>query len=191
MRWSCPHCQTNLAIADEKIGPKWAFSRCYKCGAFALVKKPDSNVIKVERAPHDQNILLPEASETPVLSHDATRNLTAILERSNPDISKPTIKRATRRSMGFGTQSKVEVSKKIAIPAALLAKNPLQSDTFGLPEPLPEQPPVRVLQRFLPLAIGTAGAVAIGSGIYFYLEGQSLWLTAQTHGTRAPSEQTM
>ena len=75
MRWSCPHCGVNLAVADDKLGSGWSFSRCYKCGGFALVRRSEVNLIKVDKAPAGENVLIPEASETPMLSNQATQKL--------------------------------------------------------------------------------------------------------------------
>src|SRR3954465_11956560 len=77
MRWSCPHCGVNLAVADDKLGTGWSFSRCYKCAGFALVRRSDVNLIKVDRAPAGEQILLPEATEDPtaLMSQNATNHL--------------------------------------------------------------------------------------------------------------------
>ena len=86
MQWNCPHCGISLAIASESLGTGWSFSRCYKCGAFALVRKTEVNVIKVDKAPPGERIpLLPEAVETPNLglfSKSATDKLIEHAERA-------------------------------------------------------------------------------------------------------------
>src|SRR4051812_36679463 len=75
MRWGCPHCGTQLAIPDDKLESTWSFSRCYKCNGFSLVKKSEINLIKVDRAPSGESILLPEGTETPLQSRDTQKRL--------------------------------------------------------------------------------------------------------------------
>lgn len=75
MRWNCPHCGSALALADEKIENHWSYSRCYKCGGFALVKRSEMGAIKTESAPAGERVLLPEMSEEPRLSERALKNL--------------------------------------------------------------------------------------------------------------------
>src|SRR4051794_13335401 len=78
MRWNCPHCGTNLAVADDKLGSGWSFSRCYRCSGHALIRRSDVNLIKVNGAPNGERVLLPESSEQPhapqVMSQDALQN---------------------------------------------------------------------------------------------------------------------
>ena len=169
MRWSCPHCGINLAVADEKLGSGWSFSRCYKCAGFALVRKSEVNLIKVDKAPIGENILLPEATETsiPMMSREATDNLEKFISRGETAsaANKPSIKPA---------------QKKIPVTAPKIpnAPNVLNSAIQGnLPKPLPEIP-VKTRYRMLPAAIGITGTLAIASGIYLYIQGQSLWQKA-------------
>ena len=78
MQWSCPHCGIHLALSMDKVGSGWSFSRCYKCGGFALIRKAEVNVIKVDKAPPGERVLLPEATETPaagLTSEDASQKL--------------------------------------------------------------------------------------------------------------------
>src|SRR4051812_23125039 len=85
MQWNCPHCGVSLAIPGESLGTGWAFSRCYKCGGFALIRKTEVNVIKVDKAPPGERIILPESSESPtsgLLSEKATQNLVRHSERA-------------------------------------------------------------------------------------------------------------
>lgn len=91
MRWNCPHCGVNLAVIDDQLSTGWSFSRCYQCGGFALVRQAEINVIKVDRAPQGERVLLPESHETPMLSDEATRNLQKILARKglNKEANRP------------------------------------------------------------------------------------------------------
>jgi hypothetical protein len=47
------------------MGTGWSFSKCYKCGGFALIRRTEINIIKVDKAPPGEKILLPEASIQP------------------------------------------------------------------------------------------------------------------------------
>ncbi len=85
MRWDCPHCQMSLALSDEKLGTGWSFSRCFKCGGFALIRRSEMNLVKVDRAPAGENVLLPEAHEDQRFSQPI------------PPTLKPVIKPTTRK----------------------------------------------------------------------------------------------
>lgn len=140
MRWNCPHCGTSLAVSDEKLGNGWAFSRCYKCAGFALVRKGDANLIKVDRAPAGEHVLLPEANEdaTALLSRQASEHLAHYVEqnaqraKATDELSqarariekaamKPGIKSATRRSLSTSiaepAQALVPVAASVMVPA--------------------------------------------------------------------------
>ncbi len=60
MRWNCPHCSVALAVSDEKMGAGWTFSRCYKCGGFALIKQAEVSLIKIDRTPGNTGLQIPE-----------------------------------------------------------------------------------------------------------------------------------
>lgn len=60
MLWNCPHCNIKLKIVDEKVGTGWTFSRCCKCAGLGLIRKPEANVVKVDRVPPGESILLSE-----------------------------------------------------------------------------------------------------------------------------------
>lgn len=139
MRWNCPHCGVNLAILDDKVGSGWSFSRCYKCGGFALVRKVETNVVKVDRAPHGENVLLPEAAEQTLsmLSENSIHNLERIL---TPKPMPPT-----------------------PLIPQVLPKYPPKA---------PSPPPQRKLLSF---AISIAALATVASGVYLYLQGQTLW----------------
>ncbi|MGK5085432.1 MJ0042-type zinc finger domain-containing protein [Bdellovibrionota bacterium FG-1] len=162
MRWNCPHCGTSLAISDEKIGNGWSFSRCYKCAGYGLIRRSDVNLIKVDRAPAGEAILLPEANEEPtaVMSRAATKHLSKII---TPYSAQKVINQAMKPTMTQGE-----------------GQPPPTRGHFGLnlPAPLPDEPVRSLQQKALPLAIGLAGVLALGSGIYLYVEGQNLWAKA-------------
>jgi hypothetical protein len=143
----------NLAIGDEKLGSGWSFSRCYKCGGFALIRKAEVNLIKVDRAPAGENVLLPEGSEQPLamLSEGAMQNLSRIRKNS---------------------------AEKTRMAENAIAPPPL-------PQSLPElREDTHTSQRkILGAAISLAAVATVGSGIYLYIQGQTLWEKARTNRT--------
>lgn len=162
MRWNCPHCETQLAISDEKLGEGWSFSKCYKCAGFALLKrKADVNLIKVDKAPPGEALLLPEATEEPLLSKTAVDNLA--------------------RHMRNKTEAKEEAAKSLAIvqPPKFTPKK--QSGEFigvsvgKMPSPLPDIPKPRKRSRLLMAAISMTAVVTVASGVFLYTQAQTLW----------------
>lgn len=145
MRWNCPHCGVNLGLADDKMTTSWSFSRCYQCGGYALVRKAEVNIIKVDRVPAGEKVLLPESSENPLLSETATRNLNRYTQtnasstQSSSQLSgaqeaaaqlsaamssqarkeKPVVKPATRRNTASGMINPLHAaSAAAAMPSA-------------------------------------------------------------------------
>jgi hypothetical protein len=59
MHWSCPHCGVALALAANTLNGGWSFSKCYKCGGFALIRRAEVNVVKVDKAPPGEPVVLP------------------------------------------------------------------------------------------------------------------------------------
>lgn len=84
MRWNCPHCGTALGIGDEKISSGWVFSLCYRCGGHSLIRKNGKNIIKVDRAPPGEEVLLPESTEFPLLNREAKEHLERVTQKSPP-----------------------------------------------------------------------------------------------------------
>lgn len=163
MRWNCPHCGVNLAVADEKMGPGWSFSRCYKCGGYALIRRAEVNLVKVDRAPAGEHVVLPEANEEPLamLGTQAMKNL----ERLRTDAKTSA---STRASAPSGA---------IAATAPAAASTAMPTAAAALPSPLVEKPPSRAIHRriLLPAATATAAILSVGSGAFLFIEGQTLW----------------
>ena len=87
MNWNCPHCGVLLALQETQIGPGWSFSKCYTCGGFALIRRAEINVIKVDQAPPGEKVLLPERSSdsaVAVLSQEASARLLKIKSMQPP-----------------------------------------------------------------------------------------------------------
>jgi hypothetical protein len=47
MRWSCPHCQIQLALPKKADRPKWTLARCYQCGGYALTHRKKERPLMV------------------------------------------------------------------------------------------------------------------------------------------------
>jgi hypothetical protein len=223
MRWNCPHCGVALAVSDEKLGGGWSFSRCFKCGGFALVRRSDINLIKVDRAPTGEKVILPESSEEPMMTAAAAQKLAryggapaeaaAGVAADRPTIrpgarrnANPTApiaaiaKPAARSDTAAGPPVPVAIPKPTGpryapkVEARGISIAPPSSPTQavaaaianGLPEPLPEEPVRSLRYRLLPAAIALAGLMAVGSGIYLYIQGQELWRKARAGA--APAE---
>lgn len=150
MQWNCPHCGISLVISSESLGTGWSFSRCYKCGGFALIRKTEINVIKVDKAPPGEKVILPEASGAPtsgLISKNATQKLVENLQKPSK-ASQPT-----------PTVSPV---------------SPL-----GFPQPLPDLPAETKSRQKLSLGIIASGFIAVASGVFLYIQSQSLWQRMQ------------
>jgi hypothetical protein len=168
MQWSCPHCGINLAVSDETLNSGWSFSRCYKCGGFALVRKTEINVIKVDKAPPGERIILPEASGDPsrgLMNEAATQRLAQHKANSKPT-STPPKKPDSIPSTG-------QLTQQGSFPPAALS-NP-NSPLFKLPDPLPDLSSGRTKAKTIPAGITFASILAVGSGIYLFVQGQVLW----------------
>ena len=204
MRWSCPHCGISLAVADEKFGPGWTFSRCYKCAGFGLVRKAEISVIKVDRAPAGENILLPEgiqdistaaidqssisSERTPTVRPAKPRSPTPLQAAANEfKKTPPVVIQKTQYIPEINgkpilprekqAQAKPATPKPASKSLVEKAPPPAANNPFGLPDPLPEVPQRNrsIGMRLLPYAIGMAGLTTIASGIYLYVQGQALW----------------
>ncbi len=175
MRWSCPHCGANLAVTDEKLGSGWSFSRCYKCGGFALVRKSDVNLIKVDKAPPGEHVLLPEPSEDPVLGQQAA-------DRLEKYVNTKTVPKNVGPMGSAGIMNHVD--GKTTFPPPL-------PDLSELLTSAPARAPRAITRNWtraiLPTAIGIAGFMAAGSGIYIYWKSEALYERARIAAkTEAP-----
>jgi hypothetical protein len=114
MRWNCPHCWSGLAMADEKMPDGWAFSSCYKCTGFALVRRGARNIIKVDSAPAGENVLIatariesevsaPAPSDKSELSSPTPPTLEAAPSPVQDSKIRPQIKSVVRRLISAAT----------------------------------------------------------------------------------------
>lgn len=180
MRWSCPHCGTMLALSDDKVGSGWAFSRCFKCAGHALIRRPEVNVIKVDRAPAGERVLLPETNENPsLLSASANERLESLKSRV---LVQPQPRTQTR-------------SHAIAAsPSTRPTPTPLTQTLSALPDPLPELKVEKKngfkwnpsnLGTLIPAVVGALSAATLISGLYLLEQGQSV--VEHTKQTRSPA----
>jgi hypothetical protein len=163
MRWSCPHCGTNLGVTDERLGTGWSFSRCFKCAGYALIRRAEVNVIKVHGAPSGERVLSTEVHEQTLMSQ---KTIDALID-------------APAGASQAGKPSWIAQNASFATPPPLMA-------TPRIPESLPElsetaklnfilpKISVAVKSRLLPAAIVIAGVTTVSSGLYFYLQGREL-----------------
>lgn len=188
MRWNCPHCGIALAVSDDKLGTGWSFSRCFKCGGFALVRRSDINLIKIDKAPPGERVILPENTEEPRLSQNATQHLQQIQANSGVNAAMNARQNA---NTNLNQERQLQANAKQAIANALAATTnaatnhaqpqikPAAPRANALPEPLPEEPERKSRFRVLPVAIGLTALMTISSGVYLYREGQQLWHKAR------------
>ncbi|MGK5087291.1 SH3 domain-containing protein [Bdellovibrionota bacterium FG-2] len=119
------------------------------------------NLIKVDKAPAGEHVLLPEPSEDPILGQQAA-------DRLGKYIGTKTMP----KNMGPITH----IDGKTTFPPPL----PELTELVTSPPPLPPPPAARDWTRaILPTAIGIAGIMAIGSGVYIYWKGEALYERAK------------
>jgi hypothetical protein len=176
MQWSCPHCGILLAVADDVIGTGWSFSRCYKCGGFALIRRAEVNIIKVDKAPPGERVILPEATAHP---QKGMMNQTATQKMAKYSTSTPQAI----------VQSKIQkASSQTTTPppfvSALQQAMTMDISKTQLPAPLPELTENSLKTKIIPAGIVFATLLIAVSGIYLVLEGQTLWFKAKESASR-------
>ncbi len=115
MRWNCPHCGTALAVSDDKLTTSWSFSKCFQCGGYALVRRSDLNMIRIDQVPQGQAVIQSQAaapkiptSSLPLMNRAATDHLQQAYARIGAAVNaatdsvssddKPVIRPAARRT---------------------------------------------------------------------------------------------
>jgi hypothetical protein len=173
-----------------------------------MVRRSDVNLVKVDRAPPGEPVLLPEANEDPtaLLSKTASQNLSrysgataaaqnaaqtpvSTIHVTGGENRKPVVRQAVRRFADSQNQRQQlqtqQARSQQAIAQAQAQPQPAASaNGLGLPEPLPDEPVTSWRQKLVPLAIATTGSLAIASGIYLYVQGQALWEKARLQATQ-------
>lgn len=170
MQWNCPHCGILLAVSDSAIGAGWAFSKCYKCGGYALIRKAEVNVIKVDKAPPGERVILPEASADPeqsLLNKAASERMGKIMDHRRP------------AQVGFYPRKE---------SSSLVHSDPVDISQSYLPEALPEIPNKAKRSYLMPIGISTTALVTLISGFYLVQQGQNLSVQtpSQSLGQGAP-----
>jgi len=154
-----------LAVGDDALGTGWSFSRCYKCGGYALVRRAEINVIKVDKAPPGEKVILPEASTDPtagMMNAEATQRAAKYLRPSAPSAQMtPT----------------PNMTPPVPPPFQANHQRATTMDISGitLPEPLPETPENAIKSYVIPIGISTSAILMLISGVYLYMQSQTLW----------------
>jgi hypothetical protein len=193
MRWSCPHCGTHLAVAEDRLGTGWSFSRCFKCSGYALIRRAEVNVIKVHGAPTGERILSTESHDQTLMSQKSIETLGNFVT-SGPQAHSNS-QMISSATAGFSASANAAAGASAAGQPTWVAQNsypPINTatHTFGIPNALPELPEpgskfgfsmpafpklsLDLRARLLPAAIVVAGVTTVSSGIYFYLQGREL-----------------
>ena len=198
MRWNCPHCKVALAISDETLGNDWNFSRCFQCGGFGLIRRTEVNLVKIDKAPPGEKVLLSERPDSGLMNREATENLarlrTQIDEQARFDsaaaaVSSPAQKKIPSPPNFFakagGTLEKKVTSPLIQKPVGALLLAPQLTEKAeqapflaqkAMPFPLPPlADKTRGLRRTQSSAIlGLTAIVALVAGLYLLNEGRAL-----------------
>lgn len=147
MRWNCPHCGIALVVSDDKLTGSWSFSRCVQCDGYALVRRPDLNLIRVNHVPRGQEVIQPEAvaGDKPVI-----RPSTRQIQKKAPN-PVPTMATSPAPAPSPAGQEMLAVGEPVSIPKSILTDSLAELDS---PSAAPEQD----------LTHGT-GAISAGPGI--------------------------
>lgn len=155
-------------MSEEKVGTGWFFTRCHRCNGHSLVRRAEVNLIKVDRTPPGEHILMtePASKHTPLLGDEATQKLAEYIRSGrNPNV------------VHLGPQTDGKAAPQAApIPAPM-------------PELEPAQQKTRIWRKFsfkklVPYMMGAAGLIAIASGVYLFIGIRTLTRTP----TKAHSE---
>jgi hypothetical protein len=169
MHWSCPHCGISLTVSDDTLGTGWSFSRCYKCGGFALIRRAEVNIIKVDKAPPGERVILPEASSDPanaMLSENATQKLAKHMASAKTHAQQQHVPTPTPPPLNY-------------TPPLTPKASSFDITTSSLPSPLPDSPTHTLQSRTIPIGIAIAAVFAVTSGAYLFIQSQSLWQKAR------------
>ncbi|MFZ9596205.1 MAG: hypothetical protein ACO3A2_09020 [Bdellovibrionia bacterium] len=175
MQWSCPHCGVTLAVPYDTLNAGWSFSRCYKCGGFALIRRAEVNIIKVDKAPQGEKVILPEAGtdfSAGMLSEEASQKLA----RHNPNklkADKPIVRPArqaheTRTPAPLNSASPNPIQK-----FDRLNEQDAQAEALLENSTLPELPEKD--RKPWVLGLSLTAVATVSSGLYLALQGTSLY----------------
>jgi hypothetical protein len=180
MQWNCPHCGVTLAVPYDTLGTGWSFSRCYKCGGFALIRRAEVNIIKVDKAPPGEKIILPEAGTdltAGLLTEEAAQKLAKHTNKIKSD--KPTVRPARSATPPPPPSTLLQNSNA-------LDRMVLEKDLFHKTESAPENQG-KPRRTNIPIGIAVAAITAVLSGGYLFVESQSVYekVKTNTNETRA------
>ncbi len=193
MRSICPHCNTALSVADDKLTSGWSYLKCYKCAGFSMIRKQNIQLIKMAGQPSAPSHL--SSPSLPPPPKNLAKKSSKIFQKiSELEIKQPPAVEMVAASEPVATSAPAEpIAPKIIAsppppPPPSLIKKDLESidlDDFLIrdsdaPLPVFNHPHKQPTQRYLPFAMGIAGILAIGSGVYLYIQGQMLWERAMS-----------
>jgi Zn-finger nucleic acid-binding protein len=179
MHWDCPHCGVTLTISEERAGAGWSFSRCSRCNGFALIRRAETHVIKVDRAPSGEKVLIPDAAASAHTNPAQNHLMSASAQRRLNEITRPIARQVAPPAPPIEARyTDLRVPSSEPLPIGL-------PPSIALPQPLPylaEAPSAPKTPRLknsfdlikaLPFAMGVFGTIAIGSGFYLFQQGQA------------------
>ena len=160
MQWRCPHCGIVLAVTEDKLGKGWSFSKCYQCGGFALVRRAEINVIKVDKAPPGEQIILPEASGSisvgvlnGEITHKQLKYVPPKIDPEKPNYASNLNPPPPPPSLIYESKAKKSTSQSRGTHRTI--------STY-------------LASRRIPIAITVAGLIALFSGSFLYIQGKAI-----------------
>ncbi len=175
MQWNCPHCGIFLIIPAQSLGTGWSFSRCCKCSGFALIRRAEINVIKVDKAPPGEKIIVPEIAQNNFLKTDSAVTSTPPPLETTPLLAasfftqkpKPNAPSIPSSQLGPHAISHAHAHSISQRTTSLAAKNP-QNIRIKIPS-------FSALIQNLDHKMIFAGTCAVVSGYLLLAQGRSLW----------------
>lgn len=168
MRWNCPHCGVQLAASDEQLSPDWSFSRCCQCGGFALIRRPNIELIRTGEPPASETYI--ETSSLQVPAFVKPQPLSA-----QP---KPVVRPAAARMSPPPPPAFSYPIENFAPPVAEIAHEPAANtplratpaaaQPLPLPDPLPSAPQKAARRSRTPQLLAALSLVAVVSGVFLY-----------------------
>jgi hypothetical protein len=170
-----------LSVSEDTLGTGWSFSRCYKCGGFALIRRAEINIIKVDKAPPGERVILPEASKDPttaMLSEDATQKLARHMAFKPQKSEKAPVQPPPPPQYAVQNPNLQARHTNVAGPSTF--PQTLQAASSArFPDPLPDTPVEAPRSKAIPVGIALTATMAITSGVYLYMQSQALWHKAR------------
>ena len=166
MRWNCPHCGVQLAASDEQLSPDWSFSRCCQCGGFALIRRPNIELIRTGEPPATETYIETSSLQVPafVKPQPTATHAKPVIRPAATRIPPPTPPAFNYTMENFAQPLPVmqEIQEPAPVQRAAVAK------AAPLPEPLPSAPPKISRKSRVPQVLTALSLVAVVSGVFLY-----------------------